>query len=78
MGKQGKMERRGCVFRVGCSEPTAWGEKKSGDVVKPHDSDGTETHSLFIEITCPVSGLNEAFVLHVSSQKKFSERQSDR
>ena len=39
---------------------------------------GTRTHSLLTEITHPVSGLNEAQVLDVSSQKEFSERQSDR
>ena len=39
---------------------------------------GTWTHGLFIEITHLVSGLNEARVLDVSSQKELSERQSDR
>ena len=36
------------------------------------------THSLPTEITDLVSGCNEAKVLDVSSQKKFSERHSDR
>ena len=36
------------------------------------------THGLLTEITHLVSGLNEAQVLDVSSQKEFSERQSDR
>ena len=35
------------------------------------------THGLLTEITHLVSGLNEAQVLDVSSQKEFSERQSD-
>ena len=38
---------------------------------------GTWTHGLLIEITHLVSGLNEAQVLYVSSQKEFSEWQSD-
>ena len=46
--------------------------------LKPHTSDGTPTHSLPTETTQLVSGLNEAQVLHVSAQKEFSERQSDR
>ena len=37
-----------------------------------------KTHGLPTEITHLVSGLNEAQVLDVSSQKEFSERQSDR
>ena len=46
----------------------------------PHgwDSNRAKTHSLPTEITHLVSGLNEAQVLDVSSQKEFSERQSDR
>ena len=39
---------------------------------------GTQTHCLLIEITHLVSGLNEAQLLYVSVQKKFSERQSNR
>ena len=39
---------------------------------------GTCTHGLLIEITHLVSGLNEAQLLDVSSQKEFSERQRDR
>ena len=35
------------------------------------------THSLLTEVTHLVSGLNEAQVLDVSSQKEFSEGQSD-
>ena len=35
-------------------------------------------HGLLTEITYLVSGLNEAQVLDVLSQKEFSERQSDR
>ena len=35
------------------------------------------THTLLIGITHLVSGLNEAQVLDVSSQKEFRERQSD-
>ena len=42
------------------------------------DSNLAKTHSLPTEITHLVSGLNEAQVLDVSSQKEFSERQSDR
>ena len=42
------------------------------------DSNPAKTHSLPTEITHLVSGLNEAQVLDVSSQKEFSERQSDR
>ena len=42
------------------------------------DSNWAKTHSLPTEITHLVSGLNEAQVLDVSSQKEFSERQSDR
>ena len=42
------------------------------------DSNPAKTHSLPTEITHPVSGLNEAQVLDVSSQKEFSERQTDR
>ena len=42
------------------------------------DSDPDETHGLPTEITHLVSGPNEAQVLHVLSQKEFSERQSDR
>ena len=37
-----------------------------------------KTHSVATEITHLVSGPNEAQVLNVSSQKEFSERQSDR
>ena len=47
-------------------EPTRW------------DSNPAKTHGLLIEITHLFSGLNEVQVLDVSSQKKFSERQSDR
>ena len=36
-----------------------------------------KSHSLPTEIAHLVSGLNEAQVLDVSSQKEFSERQSD-
>ena len=39
---------------------------------------GLKTHSLPTETTNLVSGFNEAQVLDVSSQKEFSERQSDR
>ena len=42
------------------------------------DSNPGKTHSLPTEITHLVSGLNEAQFLDVSSQKEFSERQSDR
>ena len=42
------------------------------------DSNLAKTHGLLTEITHLVSGLNEAQVLEVSSQKAFSERQSDR
>ena len=35
-------------------------------------------HSLLTEFTHLVSGLNKAQVLEVSSQKEFTERQSDR
>ena len=42
------------------------------------DSNPAKTHSLSTEITHLVSGLNEAQVLDVSSQKEFSERKSDR
>ena len=38
---------------------------------------GTWNHSLLIEITHLVSWLNEVWVLDVSSQKEFSEGQSD-
>ena len=46
----------------------------------PHgrDLNLAKTHSLPTEITHLVSGVNEAQVLDVSSQKEFSERQSDR
>jgi len=37
-----------------------------------------KTYGVAIEITHLVSGPNEAQVLDVSSQKEFSERQSDR
>ena len=43
-------------------EPTCW------------DSNPAKTHSLPTEITHLVSGLNEAQVLDVSSQKELSER----
>ena len=48
--------------------------------LNPHswDLDPAKTHSLPTEITHLVSGLNDAQVLEVSSQKEFSERQSDR
>ena len=46
--------------------------------LKPTTQIGTRTHCLLIEITHLVSGLNEAQVLYVWSQKEFSERQSDR
>ena len=39
---------------------------------------GTWIPCLLINITHLVSGLNEAQVLDVSSQKEFSERQTDR
>ena len=39
---------------------------------------GTWIHGLLTEITHLVSGLTEAQVLDVSSQKEFSKRQSDR
>ena len=42
------------------------------------DSNPAKTHGLLTEITHLISGLNEAQVLDVSSQKEFSERQSDR
>ena len=42
------------------------------------DSNPAKTHSLPTEITHLVSGLNEAWFLDVSSEKEFSERQSDR
>ena len=42
------------------------------------DSNLAKTHGLPTEITYLVSGLNEAQILDVSSQKEFSERQSDR
>ena len=42
------------------------------------DSNPAKTYSLPSEITHLVSGLNKAQVLDVSSQKEFSERQSDR
>ena len=42
------------------------------------DSNPAKTHSLPTVITHLVSGLNEAQVLDVSSQKEFSERQSVR
>ena len=42
------------------------------------DLNPAKTHSLPTEITHLVSGLNEAQVLDVSSQKEFGERQSDR
>ena len=47
--------------------------------LNPHgwDSNPAKTHSLPTEITHLVSGLNEAQVLDVSSQKELSERQSD-
>ena len=38
----------------------------------------TKIHGLTIMVTHLVSGVNEAYVLDVSSQKEFSERQSDR
>ncbi|KAJ8798757.1 hypothetical protein J1605_016560 [Eschrichtius robustus] len=41
------------------------------------ESNPARTHCLLTEITHLVSGLNEAQVLDVSSQKEFSERQSD-
>ena len=41
------------------------------------NSNMAQTHSLPTEITHLVSGLNEAQVLDVSSQKEFSEKQSD-
>ena len=41
------------------------------------DLNPAKTHSLPTEVTHLVSGLNEAQVLDVSSQKEFSERQSD-
>ena len=41
------------------------------------DSNRAKTHGLPSEITHLVSGLNEAQVLDVPLQKKFSERQSD-
>ena len=47
-------------------EPTCWG------------SNLAKTHGLPTEITHLLSGLNEAQILDVSSQKEFSERQSDR
>ena len=47
--------------------------------LNPHgqDSNPAKTHSLLTEITHLVSGFNEAQILDVSSQKEFSERQSD-
>ena len=42
------------------------------------DSNPAKTYGLPTEITYLVSGLNEAQVLDVSSQKEFSERQSNR
>ena len=48
--------------------------------LNPHgwDLNLAKTHSLPTEITHLVSGLNEAQVLDVSSQKELSGRQSDR
>ena len=48
------------------SNPHGWG------------SNPAKTHSLPTEITHLVSGLHESQVLDVSSQKEFSERQSNR
>ena len=42
------------------------------------DLNPAKTHSFPTEITHLVSGLNDAQVLNISSQKEFSERQSDR
>ena len=42
------------------------------------DSNPAKTHSLPTETTHLVSGLHEAQVLDVSSQKEFTERPSDR
>ena len=42
------------------------------------NSNPAKIHSLPTEITDLVSGPNEAQVLDISSQKEFSERQSDR
>ena len=42
------------------------------------DLNQAKTHSVPIEITHLVSGINEARVLNLSLQKAFSERQSDR
>ena len=63
-------------------EPTRLGLEPSQTPdwdLNPHnwDSDPAQTHSLPTEITHLVSGLNEAQVLDVSSQKEFSEKQSD-
>ena len=44
---------------------------------RSRDSNPAKTHSLPTEIIHLVSGLNEAQVLDVSSQKEFSEKQSD-
>ena len=48
--------------------------------LNPHsqDSNPAKTYNLPTEITHLVSGLNEAQVPDVSSQKEFSERRSDR
>ena len=53
-------------------EPTCWDSSPAKTQI------GTWTHGLLTEITHLVSGLNEAQVLNVSSQKEFSERQSDK
>ena len=45
-------------------------------ILKPHNSDGTQTHCLLIEISHLVSGLKE--VLYVSAQKEFRKKQSDK
>ena len=46
--------------------------------LNPHvrDSNPDKTHGLLTEMTNLLSGLTEAQVLGVSSQKEFSERQS--
>ena len=72
----------GLESRLGL-EPTWPGLEPSQNLdwdLNPHGwgSNPAKTHSLPTEITHLVSGPNEAQVLDVSSQKEFSERQSDR
>ena len=49
---------------------------RAGTRTQPKPRLGLEP--LLVEITHLVSGLNEAQVLYVSSQKEFTERQNDR